>query len=174
MVCAVGAPYAGWGDHGNEHRVATMLQSIWVFFYGTIMNPAVMKDFGVTAGAVSPAKLAGFDLTIRPRPNLVRSERTHVFGSLMLVTHADLVTIYSHLERHFGIHYLPEAVLAMTLDGTLRPALCYTVADMADTPADPAFVNQLAQCVRTMGHPEWYVSHVESFGERNAPDKSPQ
>lgn len=151
-----------------------MQQSIWVFFYGTIMNPAVMKDFGVTAGAVSPAKLAGFDLTIRPRPNLVRSERTHVFGSLMLVTHADLVTIYSHLERHFGIHYFPEAVLATTLDGTLRPALCYTVADMADAPADPAFVDQLAQCVRTMGHPEWYVSHVESFGARNAPEKLPQ
>lgn len=151
-----------------------MQQSIWVFFYGTIMNPAVMNDFGVTAGAVSPAKLAGFDLTIRPRPNLVRSERTHVFGSLMLVTHADLVTIYSHLERHFGVHYLPEAVLATTLDGTLRPALCYTVADMADAPADPAFVAQLAQCVRTMGHPEWYVSHVESFGALNTPEKLPQ
>jgi hypothetical protein len=141
-----------------------MQHQVWVFFYGTIMNPAVMKDFGVTAGAVSPAKLAGFDLTIRPRPNLVRCERTAVFGSLMLVTHADLAMIYSNLEQHFGIKYRPEAVLATTLDGALRPALCYVAADMADAPADPAFVNQLAQCARTMGLPEWYVAHVESLG----------
>ena len=26
---------------------------IWTFFYGTIMNPAVMKDFGVTVNDVS-------------------------------------------------------------------------------------------------------------------------
>jgi hypothetical protein len=148
-----------------------MQQQLWVFFYGTIMNPAVMKDFGVTAGAVSPAKLAGFDLTIRPRPNLVRCERTGVFGSLMLVTHADLATIYSGLEQRFGLKYLPEAVLATTLDGALRPALCYMAPHMGDGPADPAFVKQLAQCVRTMGLPDWYASHVESLGAHNGHEK---
>jgi hypothetical protein len=146
-----------------------MQQQVWVFFYGTFMNPAVMKDYGVTVGAVSPAQLVGFDLTIRPRPNLVRCERTSVFGSLMLVTHTDLATIYSDLERRFGIKYLPEAVLATTLDGALRPALCYVAADMTDAPADPAFVNQLARCVRTMGLPDWYAAHVESLGALPAP-----
>jgi hypothetical protein len=150
--------------------VASM-QQVWVFFYGTIMNPAVMKDFGVTAAAVSPAKLAGFELIIRPRPNLVRSERNSVFGSLMLVTHADLATIYSGLEQRFGLKYLPESVLAATLDGALRPALCYVAHHMADAPADPAFVNQLAQCVRTMGLPDWYASHVESLGAHNGREK---
>jgi hypothetical protein len=151
----------------NGHGIAGMQQQVWAFFYGTIMNPAVMKDFGVTAGTVSPAKLAGFDLTIRPRPNLVRCERSVVFGSLMLVTHADLATIYSALEQRFGLKYLPEAVLATALDGALRPALCYLMARMTEAPADPAFVKQLAQCVRTMGFPDWYASHVESLGEHN-------
>ncbi|MGA3092963.1 MAG: gamma-glutamylcyclotransferase family protein [Terriglobales bacterium] len=51
---------------------------IWAFFYGTIMNPEVMKDFGVTVTGVRPARLPGFDLVIRPRPNLVRSDRAVV------------------------------------------------------------------------------------------------
>jgi hypothetical protein len=147
-----------------EDSMATAQTQVWVFFYGTIMNPVVMKDFGVIAGPVFPAKLSGFDITIRPRPNLVRSESSSVFGSIVNVAHEDLTTIYSGLERNFGIKYLPEAVLAVTLDGALRPALCYIVPDMVDAAPDPKFVKQLAQCVRTMGHPEWYAKHVEAQG----------
>jgi hypothetical protein len=137
---------------------------VWVFFYGTIMNPAVMKGFGATANEVVLAKLAGFDITIRPRPNLVRSEQTSVFGSLITMTHEDLTTIYSGLEANFRVKYLPEAVLATTLDGASRPALCYLAPHMDDAPPQPAFIKQLAQCVRTMGLPEWYAAHVESLG----------
>jgi len=61
------------------------------FFYGTIMDPAVMKDFGVSVTEVYPAKLPGFDLVIRPQPNLARSNQAVVFGSLMAVTHDDLM-----------------------------------------------------------------------------------
>jgi Gamma-glutamyl cyclotransferase, AIG2-like len=135
---------------------------VWVFFYGTIMNPVVMKDFGVIADGVAPARLSGFDITIRPRPNLVRCEQASVFGSVVRVTHGDLVTIYSGLEKNFGIKYMPEAVLAVTRDGALRPALCYIVPDMADAAPDPQFVRQLAGCVRSMGHPEWYAARVEA------------
>jgi hypothetical protein len=137
--------------------------AIWTFFYGTIMNPEVMKGLGVAATEVCPARLPGFDLVIRPRPNLVRSERAVVFGSLMAVTHDDLTSIYAGLEKNFGIKYVPEAVLATTRDGFVLPALCYTVPQLPDAAPDPAFVKQLAQCVRSMGHPEWYAAHVESF-----------
>jgi Gamma-glutamyl cyclotransferase, AIG2-like len=143
----------------------------WVFFYGTIMNPAVMKDFGVMATEVSPAQLTGFDLIIRPRPNLVRSERAIVFGSLMMVTHEDLSTIYSGLEKNFGIKYVPEAVLATTRSHLFRPALCYMVPNMRDSAPEPDFVKQLAQCVRTMGHPDWYAAHVESLGSPSSAGK---
>ena len=145
--------------------MTTPTHAIWTFFYGTIMNPAVMKDFGVTVTEACPAKLTGFDLVIRPRPNLVRSDRAVVFGSLMAVTHDDLATIYSGLERNFGIKYVPEAVLATTRDGFILPALCYIVPRLPDSTPDPAFVKQLARCLRSMGHPEWYAAHVESFIE---------
>jgi hypothetical protein len=144
--------------------MATPQTRVWVFFYGTIMNPVVMQDFGVIVDKAHPAILSGFDITIRPRPNLVRSKSSSVFGSIVNVSHDDLVTIYSGLEKNFGIQYLPEAVLAAMQDGSLRPALCYIVPDMADAAPDPKFVQQLAQCVRTMGHPEWYAKHVEAQG----------
>ena len=81
----------------------------------------------------------------------------------MAVTHDDLTTLYSGLEKNFGIKYLPEAVLATPRNGFVLPALCYTVPHLPDSAPDPAFVKQLAQCARSMGHPEWYAANVESF-----------
>jgi hypothetical protein len=79
------------------------------------------------------------------------------------VTHDDLTTIYAGLEKNFGIKYVPQAVLATTRDGFVLPALCYMAPQLPDSAPDPTFVQQLAQCVRSMGHPEWYAAHVESF-----------
>jgi hypothetical protein len=137
---------------------------IWVFFYGTIMNPLVMKEFGVTVTDVLPAKVNGFDITVAPRPTLIRSDRDSVFGSIMRVSHEDLTTIYSGLEKNFGVIYRPEAVLAVTLDGALRAVLCYIALTMAAAAPHPEFLKQLARCVRTMGHPEWYAAHIEAQG----------
>jgi hypothetical protein len=144
--------------------MTTARHAIWAFFYGTIMDPTVMKDFGVTVTDAIPARLPGFDLVVRPRPNLVLSDRAVVFGALMTVTHEDLTTIYSGLEKNFRIKYVPQAVLATTREGFVLPALCYLVPQLPESAPDPAFIKQLAQCVRSMGHPAWYVAHVESFG----------
>jgi hypothetical protein len=137
---------------------------VWVFFYGTIMDPVVMKQFGVIPTDVLPAKVYGFDITVRPRPTLVRSDRSTVFGSITSVTHQDLTTIYSGLEKHFNVIYRPDAVLAVTPDGAMRPVLCYIAEKMTAAPPDPKFLQQLAECVRTMGHPEWYAAHIEAQG----------
>jgi hypothetical protein len=135
---------------------------VWVFFYGTIMNPVVMQEFGVIPTEVLPAKAYGFDIAIRPRPTLVRSDRSIVFGSIISVTHQDLTTIYSGLEKNFGVIYRPDAVLAVTRDEAIRPVLCYIAENITAAPPDPKFLQQLAQCVRTMGHPEWYAKHIEA------------
>jgi Gamma-glutamyl cyclotransferase, AIG2-like len=137
---------------------------VWVFFYGTIMDPVVMKQFGVIPTDVLPAKVYGFDITVRPRPTLVRSDRSTVFGSITSVTHQDLTTIYSGLEKHFNVIYRPDAVLAVTSDGAMRPVVCYIAEKMTASAPDPKFLQLLAQCVRTMGHPEWYAAHIEAQG----------
>ena len=45
--------------------MTTPRTAIWTFFYGTIMNPVVMKDFGVTVTDVFAAKLPGLERVAR-------------------------------------------------------------------------------------------------------------
>ena len=140
---------------------------VWVFFYGTFMSAGVLIEHGITPGHIIPARLNGFELSIRPRVNLMRSERSCVYGAMTEVTH-DLARLYSDLEAHFGLKYLPEPVLIEAFDGTVRPVLCYIAPHMDDAPAMSDYVGQLAEAVRAAGLPEWYSEFVESFG----PEKS--
>jgi len=145
---------------------------VWVFFYGTFMSRDVLINHGVTPTNVVPGKLSGFELYIRPRGNIVRAERSCVYGALAAVTHEDLEKLYSNLEKSFGLKYHYEPVLAETLDGTLRPVLCYIAQDMEDGPPQLDYVTQLAQCVREAGLPEWYAQLVESLAiEKNAEEE---
>ena len=147
-----------------EDSVTTGPNRVSTFFYGTIMNPVEMKEFGVNPTEVLAAKVYGFDITVRPRPTLVRSDRSCVFGSIISVTHADIAAIYSGLEKNFGVIYRPEAIIAETPDGALRPVVCYIAEKMTAAAPDPKLLQQLAECVRTMGHPEWYATHIEAQG----------
>jgi gamma-glutamyl AIG2-like cyclotransferase len=137
---------------------------IWVFFYGTFMNRDVLINHGVTPTSIVPARLNGFELYIRPRVNLARSDRWCAYGVITEVTHEDLARLYSELERSFGLKYFPEPVLTEAFDGTVRPALCYLAPHMDDAPATKEYVNELAEAVRAAGLPEWYAELVESFG----------
>ena len=139
------------------------LPRVRVFFYGSFMSPDVLAEQGVTPFEVAPARLVGFALTVRPRVNLRRDDRQSVYGALALVTHDDLAKIYLNLEEVFGLKYLPEPVLVEDSDGALRLALCYIAPEMSDAPPERNYVNQIAECVRAMNHPEWYAAHVESF-----------
>ena len=62
-----------------------------------------------------------------------------------------------------GEVYLPEAVLAETLDDRSRPALCYIRPEMRPRPADGAYVDRIAGPARSSGFPESYVKRIESF-----------
>lgn len=137
---------------------------VWVFFYGTLMSPGVLIEQGVTPGRIVPARLNGFELSIRPRVNLAPSDRSCVYGVITEVTHEDLARLYLDLEERLGLKYLPEAVLAEALDGTLRPVLCYVAPHMDDAPAAKEYVHELAEAVRAAGLPEWYAELVESLG----------
>jgi hypothetical protein len=109
------------------------------------------------------ARLAGFDLRIQPLANLVRCDRTCVYGILCEATHAELAGLYG--QAWVGT-YLPEAVLVET-EGRLVPALCYIAPPAAPAPADPAYIDRIAGAAREHGFPVWYVEHIESF--KNGP-----
>jgi hypothetical protein len=133
-----------------------------IFFYGTIMDPRVLREYGIVS-EVEPAKLNGYKLLIRPRVNLMEQQGSATFGSVALLTHSEISTIYNDIEQQFGLRYFPEAVFAELLNGTFRSALCYIAPPMQD--ADPAdgYISQLVESIRAVGLPEWYAAYVETF-----------
>ena len=134
-----------------------------VFFYGSYMNRAVLADVGLVPATWETASLAGFDIRIAPRANLVRAAGQVVFGVLATATHAELTRLYEHAHSVLGEVYLPEAVLVHTQAGIWQPALCYIAARMVERPPDPAYVERILEPARELGFPAWYLARLESF-----------
>src|SRR6516225_210172 len=100
-------------------------REVWVFFYGSYMNFAVLKEVDLMPARWEVARLSGFDIRIRPRANLVRSESHCVYGIIATATHAQLARLYAHARDVLGETYLPEAVLVELASGLWLPCLCY-------------------------------------------------
>lgn len=133
------------------------------FFYGSYMDPAVLRGVGVVPDRVEVARLPGFDIEIHPLANLVLSDRHTVYGVLATATHAELGRLYDHARDVLGGVYLPHPVLAYTLTGQAEPALCYIAPQLTPGPAAPEYVARIVWPARAYGFPEWYIRRIESF-----------
>jgi cation transport regulator ChaC len=140
---------------------------IWVFFYGSYMNPDVLHGLGLDPGTIERARLSGFDLVISPRANLVRSDQHAVYGVCAQATHEELERLYAHARTVLGEIYLPEPVVVELDHGSLRPALCYLCPEMAPGPADAAYVDRILAPAERFGFPPWYIERIRSFRPRS-------
>lgn len=136
---------------------------VWVFFYGSYMNFGVLREVDLVPEQWEVARLDGFDICIRPRANLIRSDQHCVYGIVAAAAHAELARLYAHARDVLGEVYLPEAVLTQTLAGLWRPALCYTCPDMISRPADDTYIDRIVGPAREFVFPKWYVARLESF-----------
>jgi hypothetical protein len=133
------------------------------FFYGSYINPAVLREVDVIPDRLDVARLPGFDIQIRPLANLVPSDQHIVYGILAIATHVELGRLYDHARDVLGGVYLPQAVLAHTLSGQAEPALCYLAPDLKAGPASPDYVGRIVEPARNYGFPAWYIRRLESF-----------
>jgi cation transport regulator ChaC len=140
-----------------------MERLVWVFFYGSYINFDVLREVSLVPGQWEVARLSGFDIRIEPRANLVRSERDCVYGIVATATHQELSRLYAHAKDVLGETYLPEAVLVETLDGKLRPALCYIATAMEARPAAADYIERIVRPAKEFGFPAWYVERLQSF-----------
>ncbi len=141
--------------------------TVWTFFYGSNINPEVLKKVDYFPGRVEVARLHGFDIQIRPLANLVRSDRHCVFGILATGTHDELERLYGRYVRdELGAVYLPEAVLCEKLDGTCMPALCYIAPETEPAPATDEYLDRIIAPARDFGFPDWYIERLEAFRAR--------
>jgi hypothetical protein len=136
---------------------------VWVFFYGSYINLKVLREVDYTPEKWEVARLAGFDIRIQPRANLVRSEQHCVYGILATGTHAELGRLYAHAKDVLGEVYLPEAVLAETRDGKWKPATCYICPAMDPRPGANDYIDRIVAPAREYGFPAWYIDRLEKF-----------
>ena len=133
------------------------------FFYGSYINPSVLREVELVPDRFEVARLPGFDITIRPLANLVPSDEHTVYGVLAEATHAELARLYDHARDVLGGVYLPRPVVAETLVGHLVPALCYISPGLDGSSPDPAYVGRIVEPARDHGFPEWYIERLLSF-----------
>jgi hypothetical protein len=142
-----------------------MEPKVRTFFYGSYMNPAVLREVELVPARFEVARLDGYDIRIEPRANLVSSTQDCVYGVLAEATHAELARLYSHAKDVLGETYLPHPVLTQIGSGAWVPALCYIAPSMVPRPPDPAYVDRIVQPARAFGFPEWYIRRLESQRE---------
>jgi gamma-glutamylcyclotransferase (GGCT)/AIG2-like uncharacterized protein YtfP len=134
--------------------------TVWVFFYGTFVNPDVCARANAQLRDAQLARLAGFDIRIGPLANLVRSDQHVVYGIVARMTHAELARLYS---MDWVGTYLPEAVLVDAPDGRLIAALTYIKPEMRPEPPADDYVDRIVGPGRSYGFPPWYLERLESF-----------
>jgi hypothetical protein len=137
--------------------------TVCTFFYGSFINLDVLQQVGLVPEQVEVARLHGFDIRIQPLANLVRSSERCVYGILATATHAELARLYDYAHDTLGGRYLPEAVLAETLDGRWRPAFCYIAPELRPAPAANDYIDRIVGPARQLGFPGWYVDRLERF-----------
>ena len=123
----------------------------------------VLREVKYIPAEYEVARLAGFDICIQPRANLTRSNQHSVYGILATGTHAELSRLYVHAKDVLGETYLPEAVLAETLEGNWKPALCYVCPAMVPRPATNEYIDRIVTPAREYGFPSWYLERLENF-----------
>ncbi|HEX3107378.1 MAG TPA: gamma-glutamylcyclotransferase family protein [Terriglobales bacterium] len=136
---------------------------MWTFFYGSYMNFDVLSEVQYMPENWEASRLPGFQILIRPRANLVRSDQQSIYGILATGTHAELGRLYVHARDVLGETYLPEAVLTETDDGKFRLALCYICPEMTPRAANNDYVDRIVVSARKYGFLSWYIQHLESF-----------
>lgn len=140
------------------------MEQVAVFFYGSYMNPDVLKSVNMNPAKYEVARLNGFDIVIGPRANLIPSDQACVYGILTRATHAELDRLYAHARDVLGEVYLPHAVLAETVDGHWQPALCYISNNMKPGPPAKDYVDRILKPARDFGFPQWYIERLEEIG----------
>ena len=141
---------------------ARVTPKVWVFFYGSYADRGVLAEVGIKLEEVEVAAVAGWDIVIRPRANLVRTEGLHVHGILTRATHDSELSALRARPRPLGEVYLPEAVLAETRNGAWRPALCYVATAMEPrAPRSPTSIASSTPPASTAAAD--YVARLEAF-----------
>ena len=134
------------------------VRRIDAFFYGLFMDAEILRASGVAPQNPRAARVDDFGLRIGRRATLEPMAGSRSYGMLFALTHTELESLYAApgLEQ-----YRPEAVLALCVDGSATPALCYTLPQPpSPEERNPEYASRLQAILSKLGFPEEYVASV--------------
>jgi cation transport regulator ChaC len=141
------------------------MRNVWIFFYGSFMNAAVLAEAGVHPRERQVAYLDGWELRISPRATLTPAQGSRVYGILAQLTHEEIDKLYTKDWFGFGV-YLPEAVMVSSAAAGQLPAMCYIAWRTEGGRPTPEYIEKMVSVAREHSFPEEYVRHMESFASR--------
>ena len=134
-------------------------RSIEVFFYGLFMDVELLRSQAVVPMHSRRAFVDGFTLRIGQRATLIPTAGARAYGMLIALTHHEIAQLYSAPGLQ---HYLPEAVLAHTLEGRDVAALCYNLVGLPRTSErNLEYAAQLKALLQVLGFPAEYVASIQ-------------
>lgn len=128
------------------------------FFYGSYMDPDVLRRFGARPGHAVPALLRGWRITFTPHANLVPDARATVHGFLFHLPHDELERLYG--PAGFVTTYKPVPIAVDSSDGAV---VAMTYVELADEQApDGAYLESFLGICGRLGLPDDYVREIRS------------
>lgn len=141
-----------------SQRDIQMNELVPIFFYGGLINPAVMERVGLVQRDWQVASLQGYRIEIEPWVTLKPRPSSTSYGIVMPATHAELDAVYSRLS----VRYFPYPVLTCVDQGYV-PALTYLAGPMERRTADEDHILPLLHAGASLGFPDWYLKEISSF-----------
>lgn len=139
-------------------------RKIQVFFYGSFMNLAVLKEAGLPKRPFAPATLLGFELHIAPLATLVDAGDGVVYGILANFTHDELELLYDKYGKTLTDNpYQSEPVIVHTRGGKWVAALTHLTSDIQGGDPAPEYLESIRKAAADYGFPRWYQDHIAAF-----------
>lgn len=143
-------------------RAPSALVLVSCFFYGSYMDPDVLRKFGARPNDPVRASLPGWRLTFTPHANLVRSDSQTAEGVVYQLPHDQIEQLYG--PDGYVTTYKPVPVL-VEIGG--RKAVAMTFVEMAKEGApDGAYLESFLGICARMGLPERYLEQVKGQAAR--------
>jgi len=134
-----------------------------VFFYGSFMDAAVLRERGLAPGEGRKARAKGWQLTFAPAPTLTRSFCGVVWGMVYELERADVERLYA--QPLHGVTYRPQPI-PVSAGGREREATVYVCDPQTAAEPDARAVDAVRAAAAAAGLAPGYV---DSIGRVAAP-----
>ena len=132
-------------------------EDVAVFFYGLFMDESLLASRSIVPSRATVGYVDGYGLRIGRRATLVPDEGNRAYGVLMTIRARDVRALYS---EESVADYVPQSVAVILPDGTLEPAVCYTLPAGKLEGTNAQYATSLLALAGQLGLPDAYLQQI--------------